>query len=74
MLLTTVEPRCEAQGVIRLGNHRVKYEASALDVAVEDISGQLDPLLQRVWGTKMFRVVMTIRSHAIKNKIKYSIL
>jgi len=74
MLLTTVEPRCEAQGVIRLGNHCIKYEASALDVAVEDISGQLDPLLQRVWGTKMFRVVMTIRSHAIKNKIKYSIL
>ena len=74
MLLTTVNPRTEKPGIVSLGNHRIQYDASALDVDVEDISHQLDSLLQHVWGTKMYRIVMTIQSHDIKNKIKYTIL
>ena len=74
MLLTTVTPRVEKPGTVSLGSHRIQYDASALHVAIEDIGSQLDPLLQQVWGTKMYRIVMTIQSKDIKNKIKYTIL
>ena len=74
MLLTTVTPRVEKPGTVSLDSHRIHYDASALHVAIEDIGSQLDPLLQQVWGTKMYRIVMTIQSQDIKNKIKYTIL
>ena len=49
------------------------YDHRQLSAEVEDISSQLDPILQRMWGDKMYRIVFTIRSTATKNKIKYTI-
>ena len=53
--------------------HRIHYDANQLSASVEDISNKLDPLLQRIWGEKMYRIVLTVKSTKTKNKIKYTI-
>ena len=49
------------------------YDRRQLSAEIEDISDKLDPILQGMWGNKMYRLVLTIRSSARKNKIKYTI-
>ena len=49
------------------------YDASQLSATVEDISDKLDPLLQHMWGPKMYRVILTVKSTKTTNKIKYTI-
>ena len=51
----------------------IRYDTRQLDVTVEDISDLLDPLLQGMWGEKMYRIVMTVKSKKTKNQIKYTI-
>ena len=53
-------------------NH-IEYDHSQLSAEVEDISQQLDPLLKGMWGGKMFRIILTVKSTQTKNKIKYTI-
>ena len=52
---------------------RIHYDANQLSATVEDISDKLDPLLQRIWGPKMYRIVLTVNSTKKKDKIKYVI-
>lgn len=52
---------------------RIQFDASQLSATVEDISDKLDPLLQHMWGTKMYRIILTVKSTKTKNKIKYTI-
>lgn len=49
------------------------FDESLFDVAIEDISDKLDPLLQGMWGKQMYRIVLTIKSTKTKNKLKYAI-
>ena len=49
------------------------FDKSLFDVAIEDISDKLDPLLQGMWGKQMYRIVLTIKSTKTKNKLKYAI-
>lgn len=49
------------------------YDASQLSATVEDISDKLDPLLLHMWGPKMYRVILTVKSTKTTNKIKYTI-
>jgi hypothetical protein len=51
----------------------IRYDTRQLDVTVEDISDLLDPLLKGMWGEKMYRIVMTVKSKKTKNQIKYTI-
>lgn len=51
----------------------ISYNAKQLEATIEDISNQLDPLLQGVWGPKMYRVVLTVKSTKTKQQIKYTI-
>ena len=44
-----------------------------MEATVEDISGNLDPLLQGMWGQQMYRIILTVKSTATKNKLKYTI-
>jgi hypothetical protein len=44
-----------------------------LEATIEDISNQLDPLLQGMWGQEMYRIVLTVKSAKTKQQIKYSI-
>ena len=52
---------------------RIQFDASQLSATVEDISERLDPLLQHMWGPKMYRIILTVKSAKTKNKIKYTI-
>ena len=49
------------------------FDKSLFDVAIEDISDKLDPLLQGMWGKQMYRIVLTIKSTKTTNKLKYAI-
>ena len=53
--------------------HHIHFDASQLSATIEDISDKLDPLLQHMWGQKMYRLILTVKSAKIKNKIKYTI-
>ena len=51
----------------------IHFDASQLSATIEDISDQLDPLLRHMWGQKMYRLILTVKSAKTKNKIKYTI-
>jgi hypothetical protein len=74
MLITIAKPELAAKGVIKIGNRSIEYNANQLDVAVESVSDKLDPLLQRIWGSEMYRIVMTVKGSEMKGKIRYRIL
>ena len=73
MLMTTTEPVTDKAGVIVLGGHCIVYDPKVLSVKVEPLSDCLDPLLQRVWGRQMYRLVLTIQSTEKHQTIKYQI-
>ena len=73
MLITIEQPELAGKGVVKIGTHRIEYNASQLDVAVEPISDKLDPLLQGIWGKTMYRIVMTVKGNPAKGKIRYRI-
>ena len=52
---------------------RIIYDSRQLEATVEDISNLLDPLLQRIWGKEMYRIILTVKSDATKGQIKYTI-
>ena len=49
------------------------YDKRQLEVTVEDISNKLDPVLQKMWGQQMFRIILTVKSAKLKDQIKYTI-
>ena len=51
----------------------IHYDTNQLSASVEDISNQLNPLLQNIWGSKMYRIVLTVKSTKTSNRIKYTI-
>lgn len=51
----------------------IHFDTNKLSASVEDISNQLDPLLQGIWGKKMYRIILTMKSTKTSNQIKYSI-
>ena len=72
MLLTVLQP-VVGNGTISLGTHRLCYDPSQLSPTVEDISARLDPVLLRMWGPRMYRIVLTVKSNRLKNEINYTI-
>ena len=52
---------------------RIDFDANQLTATIEDISDKLDPLLKRMWGPQMYRIVLTVNSNQLKNKIQYTI-
>ena len=52
---------------------RIHFDANQLSATIEDISDKLDPLLQHMWGQKMYRIILSVKSTKTKNKIKYTI-
>ena len=52
---------------------RIHFDTNQLSATVEDISDKLDPVLRHMWGPKMFRIILTVKSAKTTNKIKYTI-
>ncbi len=71
-LMTTTLPVI-GDGVVSLGSHRITFPSSAVSADYEDISPLLDPLLKGIWGEKMYRITLTIKSQALKGTIRYEI-
>ncbi len=51
----------------------IHFDASQMSATIEDISIQLDPLLQGMWGPKMYRIILSVKSTKTNNRIKYTI-
>ena len=51
----------------------ISYDPNQMEATVEDISHLMDPLLQGMWGKKMYRIVLTVKSPKAKQQIRYSI-
>lgn len=51
----------------------IHFDATQMEATVEDISDQLDPVLQGMWGKHMYRIVLTVKPVKLKNQIKYII-
>lgn len=51
----------------------IHFDADKLSASMEDISNQLDPLLQGMWGKRMYRIILTIKSTNINGSIRYTI-
>ena len=75
MLLTPVKPEVTASGKhgVRLGNHGIAFDRREMTAAVENISDKLDPVLRRMWGDHLYRIVLTLKATATHNKVKYTI-
>ena len=75
MFMTPVKPVVEKGGaIITLGKYRLKYDARALSAEVEDISELLDPLLRRVWGDRMYRIVLTVKKETQKGRVEVVVI
>jgi len=73
MLMTICRPDISRPGTIVLGQHRLSYDAQRMEAAVEDVSTLLDPVMQRVWGPQMFRIVLTVKGNRLKNRLTCTI-
>lgn len=51
----------------------ISYDPNQMEATVEDISHLMDPLLQGMWGKKMYRIALTVKSPKAKQQIRYSI-
>ena len=51
----------------------VSYNPNQLEATIEDVSNLLDPLLQGMWGKKMYRITLIVKSNNTRQHIKYSI-
>ena len=73
MLMTTIPPVDTRPGILTLGHYALHYDARQFSVAVEDISAQLDPTLTSMWGTRMYRIVLTILSDQLSGSTTLTI-
>lgn len=51
----------------------IEYNPNQLEATIEDVSHQLDPVLQSMWGKEMYRLILTVKSVKTKQQIKYCI-
>lgn len=70
MLMTTVRPDVSRPGIVVLGRRTLHYDPRQLTATVDDVSPQLDPLLQGMWGRQMYRLVLTVTSHQLQGTVK----
>lgn len=73
MLMTTIRPDCTQPGILTFGHYALHYNAKQLSVEVEDISPLLDPILTGMWGTRMYRIVLTVLPEQLSGTINMTI-
>ena len=73
MFITPVKPELTKAGIISLSGHTLTYDAKQLSPQVEDLTSQLDPVLQQMWGTHLYRIKMSLCSDYLKQRIRYVI-
>ena len=73
MLITPIEPQLTKPGIVTLGSHTLAYDAKQLTPEVEDLTPLLDAVLQQMWGSHLYRIVLTLRSDSLKQNVRYTI-
>ncbi len=73
MLVTPIKPELTKAGTITLGSHTLSYNAKQLTPQVENLTPLLDPVIKQMWGSQLYRIVLTLRSHQLKQRIRYTI-
>ena len=73
MLITTIPPIHTQPGILTLGRYALHYNSQQLSVEVEDISSLLDPILTKMWGKQMYRIVLTVSSEQLSGTINLTI-
>ena len=70
ILMTIVRPDVSRPGIVVLGRRALHYDPRQLTATVDDVSPQLDPLLQGMWGPQMFRLMLTVTSDQLQGTVK----
>ena len=73
MFITPTQPQLTEPGIVMLGSHSLRYDPSQLSPQVEDLASLLDPVLQQLWGQHLYRIVLTLRSNKLRQRIRYTI-
>ena len=73
MFVTPVKATVTTAGRIEMGRHHIDYDSRQMDATVEDISHRLDPVLQQLWGSHLYRIVLTVKGNSLKGTLKYTI-
>ena len=73
MLITPIEPQLTKAGIVTLDDHMLTYDAKQLTATVEDLTPLLDFVLQQMWGQHLYRIVLTLRSNQLKQRVRYTI-
>ena len=73
MFITPTQPQLTEPGIIMLDSHSLRYDPSQLSPQVEDLASLLDPVLQQLWGQHLYRIVLTLRSDKLRQRIRYTI-
>ena len=73
IFVTPVNPIISKDGVITIGDCSISFNSSQLSSLVENLSSLVDPVLARIWGKNLYRIVLTVRSPQLKQRIRYNI-
>lgn len=72
MYLTPVKPDIAAKGYVALGSHTLSYP-TGLSVSVEDLSPLSDPVIERLWGKNLYRIIFTIDDQKSKKTLTFRV-
>ena len=73
ILMTPVAPQMVQPGVISLGRHRISYDEGQLAASTEDVSSLMDAAIRQMWGSHMYRIVLTVKGRQLRGKLRYVI-
>lgn len=71
MFITTSKPDFE-KGIVRLGNHSIIYPSN-LKAEAEDLAPLSDPVIERLWGKNLYRIIFTMDDSKEKGVLTFKI-
>ena len=69
----TIVPPVVKKNKVALGDRVIKFSSRQMSASVEDISENMDTLLRNMWGDKLYRITLTLRSTSPTGKVAYTI-
>ena len=72
-LITPIKPSLVNKDEIIIKDCSIHFNSLQLSPQIEDLGSLIDPVLSRVWGNHLYRIVLTVRSRSLKQRIHYYI-
>lgn len=73
MFMTTTQPDISVKGSVRLGLHSLQYPLASVTPQVENLSAFIDPVIERLWGKELYRIVFTVNDKKPKGELTFRI-